>query len=216
MKKIILPILVFMAFSHQIIPAQDLIKNPEFDHKVKTFLESRAGTWHDMNIPASDGKLLYDIILKNKYKSALEIGTSTGHSTIWIAWAMSKTGGKVITIEIDESRYKRALNNFKEAGLADYIDARLTDAHELVPELKGNFDFVFNDADKDWYTNYFKDVDPQLEVGGCYTAHNVWPGGGSRGTWEYLRYVKSLSNYKTRVNTSGNGLAISYKEDKRK
>jgi len=45
-----------------------------------------------MNIPDVDGKLLYDIIIKNNYKSALEIGTSTGHSGIWIAWALSKTG----------------------------------------------------------------------------------------------------------------------------
>ncbi len=58
--------------------------------------------WRDMNVPASDGKLLYDIIMENKYKSAVEIGTSTGHSSIWIAWALSKTGGKLITFEIDE------------------------------------------------------------------------------------------------------------------
>jgi predicted O-methyltransferase YrrM len=55
-----------------------------------------------MNIPDVDGKLLYDIIIKNNYKSALEIGTSTGHSGIWIAWALSKTDGKLVTIEIDE------------------------------------------------------------------------------------------------------------------
>jgi len=66
-----------------------------------------------MNVPASDGKILYDIIIKNDYKQALEIGTSTGHSGIWIAWALSKTGGKLITIEIDEDRYQEALTHFK-------------------------------------------------------------------------------------------------------
>ena len=70
-----------------------------------------------MNIPASDGQLLYDLIIKGNYKSALEIGTSTGHSGIWIAWALSKTGGKLITIEIDEERYKTALENFRKVGL---------------------------------------------------------------------------------------------------
>ena len=96
------------------------------------FLENRKGSWHDWNIPYADGKVLYDLVLKNNYKKALEIGTSTGLSTIWIAWALSKTGGRLITIEIDEGRYKEALANFKEAGVSDYIDARLANAHELV------------------------------------------------------------------------------------
>jgi len=147
-----------------LLNAQELKENPALDEKVKKFLADHSGQWHDLNIPASDGQLLYDLIIKGKYKSALEIGTSTGHSGIWIAWALSKTGGKLITLEYDESRHKTALQNFKEAGLAEYIDARLGNAHTLVKELKGPFDFVFSDADKDWYKNYFIDVDPKLKI----------------------------------------------------
>ena len=109
---------------------------------------------------------LYDLIVKHNYQKAVEIGTSTGHSAIWIAWALSKTGGKLITIEIDKGRHREALANFKKAGLSDYIDARLADAHQLVEELKGPFDFVFSDADKDWYKNYFVALAPKLEIGG--------------------------------------------------
>jgi predicted O-methyltransferase YrrM len=170
-----------------------------------------------MNVPASDGRLLYDIILKNGYTKGLEIGTSTGHSTIWIAWALSKTGGKLTTIEIDESRYKEAFANFKEAGLLPYIDAHLADAHKMVKELQGPFDFVFSDADKNWYVNYFKDVSSKLVIGGCFTAHNVRPAGqGSRGmsgTRAYLEYVQGLTNYATTVDNTGGGLAISYKKE---
>jgi predicted O-methyltransferase YrrM len=166
-----------------------------------------------MNVPTSDGQLLYDIIVKNNYKSALEIGTSTGHSGIWIAWALSKTGGKLITIDIDEDRHKTALENFRKAGLSEYIDARLADAHTLVKELKGPFDFVFSDADKDWYKNYFVDVDPKLKVGGCFTAHNISArGGGSSGQAVFLEYVKSMKNYETTVNSAGGGVSISYKK----
>ena len=57
----------------------------------------------------------------------------------------------------------------------------------------GSFDFVFSDADKDWYTQYFKDVDPKFEVGGCFTAHNVTRRGG--GAAAFLDYVKALPNY---------------------
>jgi caffeoyl-CoA O-methyltransferase len=131
---------------------------PVDDAKVKAFLEARRGTWHDLNVPESDGKLLYDLVVKNQYKDILEIGTSTGHSTIWLAWAASKTGGKVTTIEIDEGRRKQAIANLTEAGLQHYVDSRLGDAHKLVKELKGPFDFVFSDADKEWYKNYFVDV----------------------------------------------------------
>lgn len=189
-------------------------KKKDLDEKVRTFLEKRQGTWRDLNIPASDGKILYDLIIKNKYKNALEIGTSTGHSTIFIAWALSKTGGKVITIEIDKERYRQALANFKEAGLSDYIDARLADAHILVKELQGSFDFVFCDADKEWYKNYFIDVYLKLEAGGCYTAHNVstrsW--GIGEGTRVFYDYIKDLPYMKTTVDESGGGISISYKQ----
>jgi predicted O-methyltransferase YrrM len=161
---------------------------------------------------------MYDLIIKGNYRNALEIGTSTGHSGIYIAWALSKTGGKLTTIEIDEGRRKQALENFKKAGLSEYIDARLGDAHQIVKELKGPFDFVFSDADKDWYKQYFIDVDPKLKVGGCFTAHNVSDrgrGGYMSGTREFLEYVKSLKNYETTVNSQGGGLSISYKRSEK-
>ncbi|NIM96710.1 MAG: methyltransferase, partial [candidate division Zixibacteria bacterium] len=119
--------------------AQETKETRRLDGKVKKFLENHRREWIDWNVSEADGKVLYDLIIKNNYKKALEIGTSTGHSAIWMAWALSKTGGKLITIEIDESRYETALANFKEAGLSDYIDARLADAHALVKELKGPF-----------------------------------------------------------------------------
>jgi caffeoyl-CoA O-methyltransferase len=194
------------------LPAQGIKENPALDAKVKKFLSDNSGKWHDLNIPAVDGQLLYNLIIKGNYKSALEIGTSTGHSGIWIAWALSKTGGKLITIDIDKGRHNTAVENFKKAGLSDYIDARLADAHTLVKELKGPFDFVFSDADKYWYKNYFIDVDPKLVVGGCFTAHNISPPGrGYDGQKAFLDYVMSLKNYETTVNTAGGGVSISYK-----
>jgi caffeoyl-CoA O-methyltransferase len=177
------------------------------DKQVSDFLKKKGDTWHDMNVPASDGKLLYDIILKNKYTRAVEIGTSTGRSGIYIAWALSKTGGKLITFEIDPQRYKEALMNFEEAGLSAFIDARLGDAHELVPQLNEPVDFVFSDADKDWYTNYFKALDPLLVTGGCFTSHNI----EMPGAREFYQYISNLPNYKTMADNSGAGMSISYK-----
>lgn len=185
------------------------------DARVEQFLASRRGQWHDMNVPEADGRTLHDIIVTHRYTRALEIGTSTGHSGIWIAWALSKTGGKLITIDIDERRHRQALANFEAAGLSKFIDARLGNAHDLVPALPGPFDFVFSDADKDWYKNYLDAVLPKLEVGGCYTTHNVSANRRQRGGSDgYLDYLLSLKNLETTVDSRGGGMAISYKRSK--
>ena len=186
----------------------------DLDARVREFLDSRRGSWRDMNVPSSDGQTLHNIVLEHKYKSALEIGTSTGHSGIWIAWALAKTGGRLVTVELDRDRHEEAVANFRAAGLAQYIDARLGDAHEIVPALKGPFDFVFCDADKDWYKNYLEAVLPKLAVGGCFAAHNIsergWGGGYSR---EFLQYARSLPFLETTVlRESGSGMSVSYKK----
>ena len=189
--------------------AQKPMTSSELDTMVKKFLSENRTEWRDWNIPYEDGKVLYDLITENNYRRALEIGTSTGHSGIWIAWALSKTNGRLITIEIDKDRYMRALVNFKKAGVEGFIDAKLADAHQLVKELEGPFDFVFSDADKEWYIQYFKDVDPKLVKEGCFTAHNVTDSFGGK---EFLNYVRSLPNYQTTIDrSSSSGISISYK-----
>jgi predicted O-methyltransferase YrrM len=206
-------LMIFLMVPSIFLSAQQSEEQQKIDKSVSNFLNSRKGEWRYWNVPYEDGKVLFDIIVKNKYKSALEIGTSTGHSTIWLAWAMSKTGGKVVTIEIDKGRYKTAMENIKKAGLEDFVDARLADAHELVKTIEGPFDFVFSDADKGWYTQYFKDVEPKLKVGGCFTAHNVANSYG--GAKDFLEYLESLPNYATTVNLeSSSGISISYKKSK--
>ena len=182
------------------------------DARIRAFLDEHQGHWRDLNVPAADGQILYDLIVAHGYKRALEIGTSTGHSGTWIAWALSKTGGKLVTIEIDAGRHDQAVRNFQAAGLADRIDARLGDAHALVPQLDGPFDFVFSDADKDWYIEYFKAVAPKLLSGGCIAAHNVSERG--RG-WnrEYLEFVRAQPGFTTTVDPRGSAsLALSFKK----
>jgi predicted O-methyltransferase YrrM len=187
----------------------------DLDARVRQFLESRRGTWRDMNVPAADGQVLHNIIVEHKYRNALEIGTSTGHSGIWIAWALSKTGGRLITVEIDRSHHEEALANFKEAGLSQYIDARLGDAHKIVPSLPGPFDFVFSDADKDWYKNYLAAALPKLQAGGCFVAHNVSEGSYGGYSREFLEYVRSLPDLETTLSGSGgSGMSITYRRAK--
>jgi caffeoyl-CoA O-methyltransferase len=182
----------------------------ELDKTVQAFLDRHRGTWRDLNVPESDGRVLHGLILKHRYTRALEIGTSTGLSGVWIAWALAKTGGKLTTVEIDPRRHQTALANFKEAGLAAYIEAKLGDAHEIVPALPGPFDFVFSDADKEWYKKYFVSVWPKVVAGGCFTAHNV--SGRMGGIGEFLAHVKTLPDGDTTIDTSSReGISITCK-----
>jgi caffeoyl-CoA O-methyltransferase len=184
--------------------------NTERDTQVRAFLERSRDSWHDLNVPYEDGQVLHDLVVRKGFTRGLEIGTSTGHSGTWIAWAMSKTGGKLTTIEIDEGRHGQALAHFREAGIDAFVDARLGDAHDLVRQLPGPWDFVFSDADKEWYTQYFKDVDPKLTSGGCFTAHNVLD--SFTGIAAFLDYVRSRPNYETTIDrTSRSGISISCK-----
>jgi caffeoyl-CoA O-methyltransferase len=185
--------------------------NPALDLKVKAFLDEHRRQWRDMNVSPRDGEALYSLILEHGYTRVLEIGTSTGHSGTWIAWALSKTGGRLITIDIDEYRHAEAVENFKKAGLSEYIDARLADAHELVPKLQGPYDFIFADADKEWTTNYFKMLLPKLLVGGCFASHNV----GMSGVDDFLDYVKTLPNFETRIDPESRRISLSFKKSER-
>ena len=176
------------------------------------FLENNRDNWHDMNVPEQDGQLLHDLIVKNKYKAALEIGTSTGRSGIWIARALSKTGGRLVTIEIDKERFLTAQKNFQLAGVGQLIDGRLGDAHDLIHELEGPFDFIFIDADKTGYKMYAEVLLPKLKEGGCLTAHNVRNIYMS-GIREFLDFVNDHPQLKTSIDkSSSSGISISYKK----
>ncbi|MBI5583406.1 MAG: class I SAM-dependent methyltransferase [Deltaproteobacteria bacterium] len=195
-----------------VLSAQPAAGPEGLDGRVSRFLEEARSSWSAWNVPYEDGKILYDLVLRNRFRTILEIGTSTGHSTIWLAWAASNTGGKVTTVEIDRGRYEKALVNFRKAGVAAYIEARLGDAHELVPLLPGPFDFIFCDADKDWYGRYFQDLKDKLAPGGCFAAHNVlWA--GDPHVRNFLEQVRRAPGFRTTIERgSGEGISVSCKE----
>jgi predicted O-methyltransferase YrrM len=181
------------------------------DANVRAFLDRHRGSWRDVNVPESDGRILHDLIVKHEFTRALEIGTPTGHSGVWIAWALAKTGGTLTTVEIDPRRHHTAAANFKEVGLARYIHARPGDAHQIVPALPGPFDFVFSDADKEWNKNYFVAVWRKVVPGGCFTAHNV-SGRVSGGLREFVNRLNTLPDAVTTFDKSSRaGISISCK-----
>lgn len=164
------------------------------------------GGW---NIEATDGRYLHDLIVEKNYKKGLEVGTSNGYSTLWLGLAFQKTGGEIITIEINENRAHEARENFKKAGLDDVIDSRLNDALEEIPELDGPFDFIFLDAAKSDYLEYLRMLKPKLNSGGVITAHNVI--NLRSGMEDFLDTIKNDPDFKTEiVETSSHGISVSF------
>jgi caffeoyl-CoA O-methyltransferase len=223
---VIFSILAVACFSADFSDEKEAVDVVFDDGRIQRTIDNHRRSRGGMNVPRADGKALHDIVLQHQYKNALEIGTSNGYSGLWIAWALSKTGGKLVTIEIDRGRYEEALEYFRAAGLENVVDARLGDAHDIVPALTGQFDFVFCDADKDWYINYLKAVLPKLTVGGCFAAHNVsdfsFSGWGRRGRGgfgrggggDFLEYARSIPTLETEVlDIPGSaGMSVSYKK----
>ena len=106
----------------------------------------------------------------------LEIGTYTGYSAICLARGLKK-GGRLITLEVNDELRETALSFFKKAGVSDRIEMISGDALKIIPELEGNFDLVFIDAQKEDYLVYYDLVIDKVKRGGYILADNVLWGG---------------------------------------
>ena len=125
------------------------------------------------NIEKAEGAYMRDLVRKVNTKRAVEVGTSTGYSGIWIALALKETGGRLVTLEIDKGRHDVAVANFKAVGVDGLIDARLGDALAEIPKVEGPLEFAFIDAAKDQYLKYYELILPKMRKGGVIVAHNV-------------------------------------------
>ena len=127
----------------------------------------------NMNVPEADGRLLRLLTETTGAKLVVEIGTSTGYSGIWFCTALRKTGGKLVTYEIDPGRAAKARANFKAAGVENLITLVEGDAHQEVTKLKEQIDIIFLDADKEGYIDYLEKLLPLVRPGGLVVAHNM-------------------------------------------
>lgn len=161
-----------------------------------------------MNVPAADGRFLFDMITDNGYKRGLEIGTSNGYSGLWIGLALEQNGGNLTTLEINPLAAAEAMENFKIAGLDQVIEVRTADALEEIPKVPGTFDFIFIDAWKPDYFKYLELLRDRVEPGGAITAHNVT--GSSRQMRDFLDAIQNDPGLETTIHpVSGQGISVS-------
>lgn len=106
-------------------------------------------------------------------KRVVEIGTSSGYSTIWLAMGARAAGGKVFTHEIDPEMIKIATRNFKKAGVDDIITIIEGDAHKTVKQHEEPIDVLFLDAEKKGYVDYLQKLLPLVRPGGLILGHDM-------------------------------------------
>ena len=122
------------------------------------------------------GRFLSMISKMIKPKTILEIGTYTGYSALCLAEGLA-SGGKLITLDVNEELESRVRGYFLESGMNNSIDFQIGNALTILPGLSGPFDLVWIDADKENYTNYYDLVIDKVPSGGYILADNVlWSG----------------------------------------
>jgi caffeoyl-CoA O-methyltransferase len=162
----------------------------------------------------ADTGMFFSVLLKAiKARSILEVGTSTGFSTLWFADATDKSHStRIITIEMNPKKVERALKNFKEAGLDKMIEIKQGIALDLLYKLKGKFDFVFLDADKENIIRYFDIVLPMVRIGGIVAADNMlYPDHYRPAMRKYARHVHTKPNVQSVTVPIGMGEEITIK-----
>lgn len=110
------------------------------------------------NIEAESAKLLAMLVRSQQSKRILEIGTSTGYSTLWLAEAAKAVGAKVQTLEINAFRSAQAKRYAEEFGLEHFIDFWVGDASVYLAEVNEPFDFILLDAERGSYVSYWEDL----------------------------------------------------------
>ncbi len=136
--------------------------------------EMSKGQWY-LNVTSREGRVLRQLTEAMGAKCVVEIGTSSGYSTIWLALGVRSTGGKVFTHEIDPEKIKIASENFKKAGVDDLITIIEGDAHETIKQHQAPIDVVFLDAEKKGYIDYLEKLLPLVRPGGLILGHDMHP-----------------------------------------
>jgi predicted O-methyltransferase YrrM len=165
--------------------------------------------------------MFYNILLKSiNAKNILEIGMSVGYSGLWFADAVmsnKQLNGQIITIDREKFKIDNARRNFEEAGVDSLIKIREGEAREILHEIKTEFkenyfDFIFIDADKESYIEYFDLCLPLVRKGGIIGADNIlFPERFNEMMADYLSHVRSKSNVQSVTIPIDNGEEVTIK-----
>ena len=165
--------------------------------------------------------MFYNILLKSiNAKNILEIGMSVGYSGLWFADVVmsgTQSDGQIITIDREKFKIDKATQNFEEAGVRSLIKIKQGEARKILHEIKAEFgenyfDFIFIDADKESYIEYFDLCLPLVRKGGIIGADNIlFPERFNEMMGDYLSHVRNNPNVQSITVPIDNGEEITIK-----
>ena len=189
--------------------------NYENSHRDEIFPQER------LNCISKNIGMFYNIMLKSiNAKKILEIGMSVGYSGLWFADAVmsnTQSDGQIITIDRERFKIDNAKKNFEEAGVSSLIKIRDGEARKVLHDIKEEFgknyfDFIFIDADKESYIEYFDLCLPLVRNGGIIGADNILlPERFNEMMVDYLSHVRSNPNVQSVTIPIDNGEEITIK-----
>ena len=189
--------------------------NYENSHRTEVPSEKR------LNCISKNIGMFYNIMLKSiNAKKILEIGMSVGYSGLWFADAVmsnTQSDGQIITIDRERFKIDNAKKNFEEAGVSSLIKIRDGEARKVLHDIKEEFgknyfDFIFIDADKESYIEYFDLCLPLVRNGGMIGADNILlPERFNEMMVDYLSHVRSNPNVQSVTIPIDNGEEITIK-----
>jgi predicted O-methyltransferase YrrM len=156
------------------------------------------------------GMLMNLLIKEADARRILEVGSSYGYSTTWLAEAARAVNGKVISLELREAKTLYARTQLSRAGLAEYVDFHVGDALASLRELAGPFDFALIDLWKDLYVPVFELLHPKLARGAIVVADNMlYPEEFRAEARAYQARVRAAAGMSSVLLAVGNGLEVS-------
>ena len=167
---------------------------------------------HDFLLPVGEvvGQFLNNMIKAADAKVILEVGTSYGYSTLWLAEAASQTGGKVITLEIHKPKVAYAQAQISKAGLSDFVEFRAGNALRSLRKASETFDFVLVDIWKELYVPAFELFFPKLKPGAYVIADNmIHPAVHQAEVAKYRQAVRAKQAFDTVLLPIGSGIEVS-------
>ncbi len=162
------------------------------------------------NISRPTAIFINSIIKEAKYKTILEVGTSTGYSGLWIAEALSQNNGHLYTMESHaKGRFALGEETFAKSGLQKHITHILGHAPEAIPTTPKKFDLVFLDATKEEYVDHFEALKSRIKKGGTIIADNLYS--HSIPLKPFVEKINSTPDWKVYEIAIGTGLLIGVK-----
>ncbi|MEQ1883994.1 MAG: class I SAM-dependent methyltransferase [Bryobacteraceae bacterium] len=158
-----------------------------------------------LNLEHETAALVSILIRASKARRILEIGTSNGYSTIWLADAAGPTG-RVVSIDRDAEKIAFARENLNQAGLLNRVDLRVGEATGIITGLDGPFDVIFFDGDRTTAPGQLKILLPKLAPSALVLADNVLS--HPEEIAGYINMIQSLAGFEHTVVPVGKGLSI--------